>query len=846
MTAEEAEAGGDRYVTKWQQVEELRCPLVCIDEPGRNSGEAAPAAAPTGTPQPARVPLALRPGHNVLSFLAGPIKRGLYTPLHIRAMLHELPLQLSVRPPPSSAELLAPPGSPGSLVPGRHTSTDGGGASVLRAISPFSPEAFAAVAQLAGQANGSNTHNAVPEDIVLMSVGPARARVSVALAAASGVVNSGQRQWLGLVVRPAGDELQGAGMEVAWPLPGLPPPALAAARLGRDAVSSSALNVRGSHGGSRVPAHRAAASIGGPLAGWTGSGSGAMAPSPAEAAVPMLRPEQRLVVVQPFEAPPTSSSGDQGGAAAAPAIPGGGKEPGELVWAEPSTSGSAAWLLGEGHRQELALPRWAWQRPTVVWWWVDAGQPGVEGMMSARHPACAIASVVRLPAPVTLSFASAPSYSGEFVLPPESVRVAPAAPRAVPWPHDHAHHPGSPGDAGTFSPPALLDLSVNLEYTSGCQRSHSRVLAVPVRQPFAVHTSARELPGGRGLAVQFSLTSCLGVPAALLSLRLAPQPGFEECQNLLASLGALPVTLAPRASLTATFLLRSSVGLAGGDRLAALAKLQQAAKLQPTALTVEYTVELAALCGAYAAAVAPDGLLLPLPPPVAGQQQQQQQQQQSSGGSSALTPAAGVLQQLRVAAPASRAGSRSSTVGEGSGDEGASPTASSVAAAGAASASQLCKFRHLCTLELSAQEDEGGTEALVFIRLLGPFTAVVGRPVTLCWRLERCGAVESSQRGSEASAGRQDMQEEALPATRLHYEVSAEGESWRPLGRRGGSVSLRAHDGAVATIEATWLPLAPGTVPVPSLHLGDVRYQELFDPGSTENAISVVAPAARG
>lgn len=37
--------------------------------------------------------------------------------------------------------------------------------------------------------------------------------------------------------------------------------------------------------------------------------------------------------------------------------------------------------------------------------------------------------------------------------------------------------------------------------------------------------------------------------------------------------------------------------------------------------------------------------------------------------------------------------------------------------------------------------------------------------------------------------------------------------------------------------------MAPGTLPVPTLHLADVHYQELFDPGSTsDNLITVLAP----
>lgn len=46
-----------------------------------------------------------------------------------------------------------------------------------------------------------------------------------------------------------------------------------------------------------------------------------------------------------------------------------------------------------------------------------------------------------------------------------------------------------------------------------------------------------------------------------------------------------------------------------------------------------------------------------------------------------------------------------------------------------------------------------------------------------------------------------------------------QSDAWRPLGRRFGSVTLAGHPGAVATVEATWVPLASGSLPVPVLSL---------------------------
>jgi hypothetical protein len=38
-------------------------------------------------------------------------------------------------------------------------------------------------------------------------------------------------------------------------------------------------------------------------------------------------------------------------------------------------------------------------------------------------------------------------------------------------------------------------------------------------------------------------------------------------------------------------------------------------------------------------------------------------------------------------------------------------------------------------------------------------------------------------------------------------------------------VSLGCHPGAVATVEATWVPLLQGTLPVPALRIHEIRYQ---------------------
>lgn len=58
-----------------------------------------------------------------------------------------------------------------------------------------------------------------------------------------------------------------------------------------------------------------------------------------------------------------------------------------------------------------------------------------------------------------------------------------------------------------------------------------------------------------------------------------------------------------------------------------------------------------------------------------------------------------------------------------------------------------------------------------------------------------------------------------LTTCRAYPNRPLQSDAWRPLGRRFGGVTLAGHPGAVATVEATWVPLASGSLPVPVLSL---------------------------
>lgn len=81
------------------------------------------------------------------------------------------------------------------------------------------------------------------------------------------------------------------------------------------------------------------------------------------------------------------------------------------------------------------------------------------------------------------------------------------------------------------------------------------------------------------------------------------------------------------------------------------------------------------------------------------------------------------------------------------------------------------------------------------------------------------------------------------PAVRAPSPLALQSDHWRPLGWRQGGVTLAGHPGAVATVEATWVPLASGTLPVPALRLSDVAYQEVFDVGLSGGMAIAVAEA---
>lgn len=61
------------------------------------------------------------------------------------------------------------------------------------------------------------------------------------------------------------------------------------------------------------------------------------------------------------------------------------------------------------------------------------------------------------------------------------------------------------------------------------------------------------------------------------------------------------------------------------------------------------------------------------------------------------------------------------------------------------------------------------------------------------------------------------------------------------MGTRSGNVVLPAVPGASATVEAAWIPVTDGQLPVPELRLRNFPSQEVFDAGQA-TFIWVVPP----
>jgi hypothetical protein len=750
---------GPRFTTEWQDTEDLQCCLVSIsysDNEEEKEKETKKASALL-TPLVGKVEV--RPGLNILRFMAAPVKRGIYRPVRMTAALHNLEICLDVEENSSLSTTL----------------TAAGGA--IRDQGHF-------LSFLEDSA-------AYPVVLEVESTVP---RISIAPVAATGTGSliAGQKQWIGLHVVPGRDVLENATLAVTWPVP---PSEIARKMSGM--LSHSAASTGGILGNS---------GSGG------GNGGGALSPE--------------------------LSFSDGGGASAAVLLP---QHNAALVTTTSTASTKAAYVVVEasseihqdGH-QEISLPDESTFNLNstdsihggrmTIWWWIEAG-----------------------------SFAS-PSEQVKVLAPGQTQQqqlqqLADGGIDSAPAQTIHALR--------SSSPHLLLHVPLYLQYLSGCRRTFSKVVPLSIHHPFTVTTAARELPNG-SIVTTFNVSSLLPHTVTVTATSLALQPGLHLLRDVATELNIFPLVVLPHSVFSLSFILTVDRTMAAGDRAAAQARLQQAAKMKPTSLQVSYTVGIEESCDALVAVgnstgeeisiaaggggisgalcSARSGAFTGHRTTVHGDQQQQQQQQHVTTDPLHLPSTASLLELDKT------------LLGTTTASSSASPFTTSALQHQQKQYQQQCRYQecsfiHHCALELSPLESDI-PGAVVLVQLLGPFSATAGQPFSLCWRLERAGAAASSIQSSSSTPALQSTSFSAEPL-KIQFEIGAAGDagSWRPLGRRSGAVILEPYDGAIATIEATWVPLVAGTVAAPSLRLADVAYQECYEVGVGSTNYLVIAPS---
>jgi len=717
-----------------------------------------------------------------------------------------------------------------------------------------------------GNSNNSSFSNesggAVQEIPIVLEVDSPNPRIELATLAAGGAcLVAGQRQWLGLCATPGRDSFQNGGrLTVSWPLP--------------PTVADIARKVSGLLG-LQSPANSAGLGLASTeiaLAA-TGAAAAAVAASTsADPTSPVLLPQHAAAVV--------ACGGDalhhapQLGLAA-----GGGK--GVIVKSSRDGARSSAHPWTDDGVEEIELPLQRQESrnteggcpggstkapvPVTVWWWVDVGPYSCPPEHVHVAP----------PEPVMVLNPSSFGLAGGGGATPNAVRVGidgTAHTTATTLsPSDPLCGPSSTNDWY----PATIDLPVTLQYVCGCQRTHTTLLSVAVQQPFSVKTSAQELSSGI-IVVNFALSSRLPYPITITEATMAPQPGLLLQSSAVQEVGLLPLTVPPRGHLAMCFSMKLDTAIACGDRASAQAKLRQAAKLQPSSLMMTYAFDEDAMSGCPVTMPDTDWSLREGSATGYSSASHHHYRVHAAGGAAggggggggaathlghlnrvsmtargvaaaalahAAAAAAGALgvhlptsdelRQLREASRPQSAGSSSFSAGGGGAGGDDSCGSGSI---------QVCTFSHACALELPTL-DADLPDAVVLVRLLGPFTAIAGQPVSMYWRLERAGLPEMMDGNTDRLAPTTAGLEDGEPS-RLHFEVVSEGDSWQPMGRRSGAVTLDAYDGALATVEVTLIPLAGGTLPVPSLRLINIPYQELFDVGTGGNYVVVTPPSA--
>lgn len=290
----------------------------------------------------------------------------------------------------------------------------------------------------------------------------------------------------------------------------------------------------------------------------------------------------------------------------------------------------------------------------------------------------------------------------------------------------------------------------------------------------------------------------------LKNVNLKCQQGFYLVRNILKEMGLLPFTLGPFLSFSSSFVVSLEKSLAQGSRAISQAIVYRNGKISPSVLSLEYMILEAESPGEV---LCLNGYL----------HSSHSTTSVSLGSDQPEGPSPGDVATLS---------SRHKTMTPNSDEVDVDDFSSMFHHKGSDGlpCSNVIQMRHTISFQLSTSSETGCSAVFVSVRMIGPFSAVIGCPVTFCWQLERKGSSEVSN--------------DSLDAT-IAFEVLADRSCWIPQGRTTGRIQLGHKSGSLAVLEAAWVAIMPGTLEPPILKLQDAFAQEASDVGATNNLIVV-------
>ena len=323
---------------------------------------------------------------------------------------------------------------------------------------------------------------------------------------------------------------------------------------------------------------------------------------------------------------------------------------------------------------------------------------------------------------------------------------------------------------------AVVEMPISLHYSDHCSRITSSSANISIDQPFQMQTDAYEIKKGL-VVVSLKITSSMERRIQITGASMTCQKGFVLVQEHAGVSDILPCILDPLSSLSLSFMLRLEDDLLD-NRAVAQAMVYRTGKLAPTIASLEYFLD---------------------------------------GDMDDTSMLETYIMDEHIGEKASSLYSVY--------DRSMGPTYEDYkyvfSSRHGEDPRQKYVYQHKIAFQLSSI-DTDSYNVFVSIRMLGPFTANIGCPVTLCWQLERVGS------GSHSTG-----------YSTISYEILADKNAWSKGSRGQGRISLGLRNGSVATIEAQWTPTSLGAVEVPALTLHDVYYQEIRETGVKKNLIIV-------